>query len=166
MLQIFEAYSVLSNKEKRRDYDLNLSNNVEYSTNDIFNSDKELVNYISNIQFFLTYPNNSKYTKGYFNNEIIKLVNNNSLELLVNQEVKQIDKAYVNLLLNTISLLNYDAFIIIYNYLHIKIDNQYLCQLNKIKRYKKMAAFYDKNFGWVIILITIIICLSIFFLVK
>lgn len=166
LLLIFEAYSVLSNKEKRRDYDLNLSNNAEYSANDIFNSDKELVNYISNIQFFLTYPNNSNYTKAYFNNEIIKLVNNKSLDLLVNQQVNQIDKAYVNLLLNTISLINYESFVIIYNYLHPKIDYQFLCQLRKIKKRKKTAALYDKYFGLIIIILTIFICFCIFFLVK
>lgn len=164
--EIYEAYSVLSNREKRRDYDLNLSSTSSTEANECFNDEKELVNAISNIQYFLTYPNISPKSLQHYNSQLQEWTLNNQLNLLINQEVKLIDQAYVNLLLNILKLVNYDTFTIIEQFLQNKLDANSAKKLQKLKKTHLINHLFDKYFTLIIIILTIIICIGLFLIVK
>lgn len=164
--EIYEAYSVLSNKEKRRDYDLNMSITSENEVMECFNGEKELVNAISNIQYFLTYPNISPKSLQHYNSQLREWTLNNQLNLLINQEVKLIDQAYVNLLLNILKLVNYETFLVIEQFLQNKLDATSAKKLLKLKKTHLINHLFEKYFTIIIIILTIIICIGLFLIVK
>lgn len=164
--EIYEAYKILSNQSKKKQYDIDLfiykSLNPSVKTNI-----SEILIDVVKLYYYYYKPNQYLNNQHKLTFDIKSLLNENNINLLNNNYLDDNYYKFFNYLLKSFKLLNFNDLIDLLNDTNeLVIPDKFY---NILKRYlliKKWEHYYIKNRALLGIIISIIICYIIYYLSK